>query len=82
MLPIALTRGRVSGRLVPDHKTIADFRKVIGEAICKVYAQFIMDLFLHAAPPTTIAAPNVTSWLKASERERGKRYRGAGEEGA
>ena len=30
------------GRLVPDHKTIADFRKDNGEAIRKVCARFIM----------------------------------------
>ncbi|HYV69350.1 MAG TPA: IS1182 family transposase [Pseudolabrys sp.] len=40
----------LTGRLVPDHKTIADFRKDNGEAIRKVCAQFIMlcralDLF-------------------------------------
>ena len=29
------------GRLSPDHKTIADFRKDNGEAICKVCAQFV-----------------------------------------
>ncbi len=44
------------GRLVPDHKTIADFRKDNGEAICKACARFIMlcwalDLSLHAARP-------------------------------
>jgi hypothetical protein len=44
------------GRLVPDHMTIADFRKDNGEAICKVCARFIMlcwalDLSLHAARP-------------------------------
>jgi transposase len=46
----------LKGRLVPDHKTIADFRKDNGEAIRKVCAQFIMlcralDLSLHAARP-------------------------------
>ena len=40
----------LTGRLVPDHKTIADFRKDNGGAIRKVCAQFIMlcrrlDLF-------------------------------------
>src|SRR6516165_2118823 len=40
----------LTGRLVPDHKTIADFRKDNGGAILKVCAQFIMlcrrlDLF-------------------------------------
>lgn len=29
------------GRLSPDHKTIADFRKDNGEAIRKVCAQFV-----------------------------------------
>jgi transposase len=32
----------LTGRLVPDHKTIAVFRKGNGEAICKVCARFIM----------------------------------------
>jgi transposase len=31
----------LSGRLVPDHKTIADFRKDNGPAIRKVFAQFV-----------------------------------------
>ncbi|SCA55692.1 hypothetical protein MTBPR1_110131 [Candidatus Terasakiella magnetica] len=29
------------GRLVPDHKTIANFRKDNGKAIRKVYSQFV-----------------------------------------
>jgi len=42
--------------LVPDHKTIADFCKDNGEAVCKMCARFIMlcgdlDLSLHAARP-------------------------------
>jgi hypothetical protein len=32
----------LTGRLVPDHKTIADFRKANGAAIRKVCARFIM----------------------------------------
>jgi transposase len=32
----------LTGRLVPDHKTIADFRKDNGLAIRRVCAQFIM----------------------------------------
>src|SRR6478672_7117216 len=32
----------LTGRLVPDHKTIADFRKDNGQAIRKVCARFIM----------------------------------------
>src|ERR1043166_8964120 len=40
----------LTGRLVPDHKTIADFRKDNGEAIGRVCARFIvlcraLDLF-------------------------------------
>ena len=31
----------LTGRLVPDHKTIADFRKDNGSAIMKVCAQFV-----------------------------------------
>ena len=46
----------LTGRLVPDHNTIADFRKDNGEAICKVCARLItlcwvLDLSLHAARP-------------------------------
>ena len=41
------------GRLAPDHKTIADFRKDNGRAIRKVYAEFVtlcrrLDLFAEA----------------------------------
>ena len=44
----------LTGRLVPDHKTIADFRKNYGGAIRKVCAQFIilcrrLDLFADAS---------------------------------
>ena len=44
----------LTGRLVPDHKTIADFRKEYGGAIRKMCAQFIMlcrrlDLFADAS---------------------------------
>jgi transposase len=44
----------LTGRLIPDHKTIADFRKDYGGAIRKVCAQFIMlcrrlDLFADAS---------------------------------
>ncbi len=42
----------LTGRLVPDHKTIADFRKDNGKAIRKVCARFVsicrgLDLFAH-----------------------------------
>ena len=44
----------LTGRLVPDHKTIADFRKDNGEAIRKVCARFILvcralDLFAEVS---------------------------------
>ena len=44
----------LTGRLVPDHKTIADFRKDNGPAIRKVCAQFValcrrLDLFAEAS---------------------------------
>ena len=44
----------LTGRLVPDHKTIADFRKDSGPAIRKVCAQFVtlcrrLDLFADAS---------------------------------
>lgn len=44
----------LTGRLIPDHKTIADFRKDFGSAIGKVCAQFIvlcrrLDLFADAS---------------------------------
>ena len=32
---------RLTGKLVPDHKTIADFRRDNGSGICKVCAQFV-----------------------------------------
>ncbi len=43
----------LTGRLVPDHKTIADFRKDNGKAIRKVCAEFVslcrgLDLFAEA----------------------------------
>ncbi len=43
----------LTGRLVPDHKTIADFRKDYGKAIRKVCAEFVsicrgLDLFAAA----------------------------------
>src|SRR5210317_77890 len=43
----------LTGRLVPDHKTIADFHKDNGKAIRKVCAQFVsicrgLDLFTEA----------------------------------
>ncbi len=31
----------LTGRLVPDHKTIADFRKDNGRAICQVCTRFV-----------------------------------------
>src|SRR6476646_4632247 len=34
-------QGRAVRRLVPDHKTIADFRRDNGTAICEVCARFI-----------------------------------------
>jgi transposase len=42
------------GRLVPDHKTIAEFRRTNGPAICKVCAQFVelcrrLGLLAHAS---------------------------------
>ena len=42
----------LTGRLVPDHKTIADFRKDYGKAIRRVCAEFVLicrglDLFAH-----------------------------------
>ncbi len=44
----------LTGRLVPDHKTIADFRKDNGPAIRKVCAQFValcrqLELFADAS---------------------------------
>jgi len=44
----------LTGRLVPDHKTIADFRKDNGRAIGKVCGQFVclcrqLDLFAEAS---------------------------------
>jgi transposase len=40
------------GQLVPDHKTIGDFRKDNGAAICTACARFIMLFWsLRAARP-------------------------------
>jgi len=44
----------LTGRLVPDHKTIADFRKDNGPAIRKVCSQFValcrqLELFAEAS---------------------------------
>ncbi len=44
----------LTGRLAPDHKTIADFRKDNGRAIRKVCARFValcrqLDLFADAS---------------------------------
>jgi transposase len=44
----------LTGRLAPDHKTIADFRKDNGRAIRKVCARFValcrqLDLFASTA---------------------------------
>ena len=52
----------LTGRLVPDHKTIADFRKDNGPAIKKVCAQFValcrkMGLLAKAASRSTAAEP-------------------------
>ena len=46
----------LTGRLIPDHKTIGDFPKDNGAAICKACARFAvlcwaLGLSLHAAKP-------------------------------
>src|SRR6202171_5000198 len=51
----------LAGRLVPDHKTIADFRKDNGPAIRKVCAQFVavcreIGLLTKASVPSTAAS--------------------------
>src|SRR5436305_4057483 len=55
----------LTGRLVPDHKTIADFRKDNGPAIRKVCAQFVA-LFRAVGPLT-----------KASVAIDGSKFKGA-----
>jgi len=48
----------LTGRLVPDHKTIADFRKDNGPAIRKVCAQFVAlcrEIGLLTTPSSLIA---------------------------
>jgi transposase len=46
----------LTGRLVPDHKTIADFRKDNGSALRKVCARFVaLCRELHLLPVTSVA---------------------------
>ena len=42
----------LTGRLVPDHKTIGDFRKDNGAAICNARARFIMLCWALDLSPT------------------------------
>src|SRR6516225_2128338 len=42
----------LTGQLVPDHKTIGDFRKDTRAAICKVCARFIMLCWALDLSPT------------------------------
>jgi transposase len=55
----------LTGRLVPDHKTIADFRKDNGPAIRKVCAQFVMlcrRIGLLTKPSVAIDGSNDDPW--------------------
>ena len=66
----------LTGRLVPDHKTIADFRKDNGPAIKKVCAQFValcrkMGLLEKRASQSTAASSRrLTRATITSRRER------------
>jgi len=62
------------GRLVPDHKTIADFRKDTGSAIRKVCARFValcreFELFAAAS----VAAPSSRRSTPGTGTSRGRR---------
>jgi len=62
------------GRLVPDHKTIADFRKDTGSAIRKVCARFVAlcrELELFAA--ASVAAPSSRRSTPGTGTSRGRR---------
>jgi transposase len=61
----------LTGRLIPDHKTIADFRKNNGRAIRKVCARFVelcreMGLLTKA----NVAVRNRTTDRRRQERPR------------
>ena len=64
----------LTGRLVPDHKTIADFRKDTGSAIRKVCARFVAlcrELELFAA--ASVAAPSSRRSTPGTGTSRGRR---------
>src|SRR6202011_4520018 len=66
----------LTGRLAPDHKTIADFRKDNGTAIRKVCARFVA-LRRRAGPARAHARPCSVprSRLGTRNRQAGHRYR-------
>ena len=71
----------LTGRLVPDHKTIADFRKDNGGAIRKVCARFIMlcrRLDLFAEVSVVIDGSKFKAVNNRDEKtSRGRRWSGA-----
>ena len=71
----------LTGRLMPDHKTIADFRKDNGAAIRKVCARFIvvlcrrLDLFAEAS--VAIDGSKFKAVNNRDKNLRGRRWNGA-----
>ena len=70
----------LTGRLAPDHKTIADFRKDNCRAIRQVCAQFValcrtMGLLAQASEITEIATCNdADQWVSDADRIRAKQW--------
>ena len=56
------------GRLIPDHKTIADFRKDNGAAIRKVRAQFDGRRRRTTRRPVTLASTRYMGWSARDRR--------------
>src|SRR5664280_2346014 len=70
----------LTGRLVPDHKTIADFRKDNGPAIKKVCAQFVAlcrKMGLLAKASVAIDGSKFKRSIRATTTSRRERWSGA-----
>jgi hypothetical protein len=68
----------LTGRLIPDHKTIADFRKDSGPAIKQVCVQFIeLCRLMGLLTQASAQLPNVfrQCWLKIAKRCRATQSR-------
>jgi transposase len=60
----------LTGRLAPDHKTIADFRRDNGEAIRKVCGQFVLLARKLALFGDTVVAIDVSKFKAVNNRDR------------